>query len=546
MKLIDVTSLDELAQLFGYADYESFKSLIYPIPHYWAFLLPKKGGGSRIIETPGLRLKIIQRLLASQIAELFGRRSPAAHSFMRGRSVVSNAFPHVGRASVVRLDLKDFFHQIHFGRVKGVFLSAPFGLPADVATVLAHICCYQGRLPQGAPTSPALTNFVCLSLDRLLGRIARRYKCRFTRYADDLSFSFSSLPLAKIPKELFFTTVGPNGHPQTEAGPLIAEAIKKHGFLINTEKTRGTNSSKRQMVTGIVVNKGLSLPRRYVDQVRRALFLWRKMGLAEAEKRALPILHSKKYASGSRPSLPNLLRGKLAWLAQVTGRSGTHYQALASLYNRLVVSENLAGLQVRIDPCVKNITDATNATWHLVAKNETGLLEVSGTAFRLKGNVWVTCAHCAGSLQTKTAYAQIALVSGALKIELPVRIVDIEWHLDIAILRPIPMVPTPRNLAYFDVSRGQVVADTRLGVLGFPSSNIYQPPIFMRTRVVRVRAISGVSRVEIDKPILGGNSGGPVFDEHYRLVGIVVEGGTVTEGMNACISASELKHLRRF
>ncbi len=543
-----ISTLDELAQFLGYADYASFKGLVYPTPYYKSFKIPKKNGGERLIETPGQKLKIIQRKIALEVAEIFGKRSPAAHSFIRARSVVTNALPHVGRASVIRVDLADFFHQIHFGRVKGVFLAAPFSFPPDVATVLAHICSYQGRLPQGAPTSPAITNFMCVALDRELRLLAKRYKGRYTRYADDLTFSFTAIRLEKLPPELFIVGTDVDGRPTTEPGPLITSLIRKHGFAINPAKTRGTNREKRQMVTGIVVNNGLALPARYCEEIRRALFIWSRFGLAEAEKRAIPVLHRRRYASGVTPSLFQLMRGKLTWLAHVIGRSGLQFQRLASQYNSLVSFEGRPELAVQIDPRVQNIEDAIKATWYVNAETHGTSYEVmTGTALRFKGNVWITCAHCISDFSKKKLHAEIYLSSGDWSVtKLYVRVVDVDWSRDLAVLRPIPMTPLPRNLAYFEPSVTLPAPESKLGILGFPSSKEYQPPIFMRARTVRVRGYHGVSRIEIDKPILSGNSGGPVFDENYRLLGIVVEGATVSEGMNSCIAVSEFIKLKKY
>lgn len=484
---LSISTLDDLANYFGYASYEKFKGLIYPAPLYWGFFVSKKSGGTRFIETPGAKLKQLQRKLATELRDCFGKRSPSAHSFRSGKSVVTNALPHVRQRSVVRVDLSDFFHQVHFGRVKGVFLSPPFSFPADVAAVLAHLCCVNKRLPQGAPTSPILTNYVCQSMDRQLRSLAARYKARYTRYADDLTFSFTSTPLQKIPRELFITVVRENGAIEIEAGPLLVEAIRKQGFIINLEKTYGANSDKRQIVTGIVVNNGLSVPSRYISELRRALFLWRKGGLAEVEAKAMPVLHRKRYASGVQPSAPKVIRGKLAWLANVVGRSGRQYQRLATEFNALASRDGLPDLTVKIDPRVQSYEDADRATWYLLAEGSlsNGYDAVNGTAFRFENNVWITCAHCVGSLLLKEVLPQIRLSRREPGVPtIFVRVVDVDWHRDIAVLRPLPMEPVPKSLAYFCRARQLPEREDQVGLMGFPSSIEHHPPGFMRARVV--------------------------------------------------------------
>ena len=197
---------------------------------------------------------------------------------------------------------------------------------------------------------------------------------------------------------------------------------------------------------------------------------------------------------------------------------------------------------------MSNYQDAVKATWFVKSEQSNGGYEyVEGTAIRVKGNIWVTCAHCISNWTGKTVLENIKISSGDWKItDLPVRVVDVDWARDLATLRPIPLTSIPKNLAYFEASKNLPKPEDQVGILGYPSSAEHQPPIFMKSNVIRTRGYHGVSRIEIDKPILEGNSGGPVFDEHYKLVGIVVEGATVQKGMNSCIAIDELDHLRKF
>lgn len=541
-----IADLDQLAAFLGYSDYEAMKGLLYPSPLYATFEVPKRRGGSRVIDAPARKLKDMQRIVATDLTAAFGNSSPVAHSFMPGRSVISNALPHVHRASVVRVDLKDFFHQINFGRVKGVFLGAPFSLPDDVATVLSQLCCYDGRLPQGAPTSPALSNYVCRSLDSELRRLAKRYKARYTRYSDDLTFSFASVPIDKLPKEMFLISRNDSGQQRIEPGISLTSTIRSQGFAINDAKTHGAGRDRRQMVTGIVVNDRLKVPGKFVQEVRRALHLWDQLGIAPATDRAVPVLSRKHFRSGAKPSLPKLLRGKLAWLGRVNGRTDEQYQRLARQFNALVLREGLIDLQVVIEPRVKTHAEAMAATWFVRAEvHEGGYDLIEGTAFKVDGQEWVTCAHCVGDMGKKAVFPSVRLYANdGSGDEISARVAKIDWHRDIAILRPRPMVPVPRHLAYFAIADYSPEPPTVVGVMGFPSSNEGQRPIFLRARVVRSRGVSGVQRVEIDKPLLQGNSGGPVFDEDYRVVGVVVEGATVTAGMNSCVAASEINDMR--
>src|SRR5205814_3311637 len=111
--------------------------------------------------------------------------------FIPARSILTNAKPHLRQKFVLNVDLKDFFPTINFGRVRGVLIAKPYCLLPHIATYIARICCRDNALPQGAPTSPIISNMICSRLDRQLLRLARQYRCVYTRYADDLTFSTS-------------------------------------------------------------------------------------------------------------------------------------------------------------------------------------------------------------------------------------------------------------------------------------------------------------------------------------------------------------------
>jgi len=546
---LSTKSLDDLAVFLGYTSYQQLQGLIYPKPNYTVFTVKKRTGGNRTIHSPCLRLKEVQQKIAVEVKREFGKRSPVAHSFIDGRSIVTNALPHVGKASVVRVDLMDFFGHINFGRVKGVFAHAPFNFEDDVATVLAHICCYENKLPQGAPTSAALTNFVCLALDRKIAILAKRYKGRVTRYADDLTFSFKNLTLEKISKNIFEVIKNSDGIISVSVGSQLTAAIEAEGFKVNCKKTTGANHDKRQMVTGLVVNKQLTVPRKYIDGLRRALYIWRRHGLEEATIRCIDYLHVRQYASSKSPRFVPLLMGKLTFLAMVVGRSSPNYQKFALEFNTLAARDVAADpvVRLKIDPKVQTVQDAIRATWYIFNDEY-----IEGTAFRYEGNIWITCAHCVGDIKTRTVYSGNAISSGDWRVcNLKVRVVSIDWDRDLVILRPIPLQPVPRHLPYFAKAGYIPAQEQRVGTIGFPAVRINQPPIFMRARILRCRTKKMVSRIEIDKQILKGNSGGPLFDEQYLVLGVVAEGAAVAvnqeniwdHGENACIAIGEIDSL---
>jgi len=251
------------------------------VSHYVRFRIPKKTGGERVISAPMKRLKRAQHWVQS---EILCKAEPtvhaAAHGFRSGRSIVSNALPHVGRDVIVNVDLKDFFPTVGYRRVKGLFRSLGYG--EEAATIFALLCTEPGaveevvldgkpyhialaerHLPQGAPTSPAITNVLCRRLDRRLCKMAEELGFTYTRYADDLTFSASGAAAEKAGEVL----------------SRLRRIVRHEGFTVHPEKTRVLRRGRRQEVTGVVVNARPNVDRETLRRFRATLFQIEKDGL---------------------------------------------------------------------------------------------------------------------------------------------------------------------------------------------------------------------------------------------------------------------------
>lgn len=223
---------------------------------YTTFSIPKKNGSERIIHAPNDALKKIQKILAAKLWEHYAQicegnhiQPNISHAFQKGKSILTNSWMHRNKRYIVNVDLKNFFDSFHFGRVRGYFIkNISWNLSEDVATTIAQLVCYRGVLPQGAPTSPIITNLICNIMDMRLLKIAAHYKLTYTRYADDMTFSTNDKHFIE--------------HFSAFYHDLTAE-ITKSGFLINQEKTRVIYHDNRQEVTGLIVNHKLSIPREY-------------------------------------------------------------------------------------------------------------------------------------------------------------------------------------------------------------------------------------------------------------------------------------------
>ena len=247
---------------------------LYKIPElerYRTFSIPKKGGGERTICAPEPRIALLQsrlaRLLRACIEELENtERRPRSvnHGFHPKRSIVTNARSHKHRRYVLNFDLVDFFGSINFGRVRGLFIKDNhFTLDPAIATIIAQIVCHNNSLPQGAPSSPIISNLIGNILDTRLARLAKRYGCYYTRYVDDLTISTN----AKAFPELLASRL-PDTPNSWEIGDALTNCIERTGFAINERKTRMQIRGSRQEVTGLIVNEKVNIKAEYYRTVR--------------------------------------------------------------------------------------------------------------------------------------------------------------------------------------------------------------------------------------------------------------------------------------
>lgn len=298
-----------------------------PQNRYTDFEIPKKSGEPRKISAPKGSLKSILTYL-NVIFQAMYEPTEAAMGFVPGRSIVDNAAAHVGKNYVFNTDLKDFFPSVHQARIWKMLQLKPFSLSAELASVIAGLCCMQdpngsvdkkghiiGVLPQGSPCSPILTNIVCRNLDRRLLGLARRFNLKYTRYADDITFS-SDYNVFQEDSEFMkeFTRI-----------------VANQRFEINHKKTRLQKSGQRQEVTGLVVNKKANIAREYYRDLRSLLYIWERFGHEQAyAKFCARYKASNTYKSkkNGMPNMPAVISGKLLYMKMVMGEDSSTYQKL--------------------------------------------------------------------------------------------------------------------------------------------------------------------------------------------------------------------------
>lgn len=288
---------------------------------YYSFEIPKKNGNPRQIHAPTIYLKKVQQCINLIFQVKFMPHS-SSHGFLIGRNIVTNAEGHIGKSYIMNVDIKDFFESINFRRIKSVLELPPFNLKDSkekISFFIANLCCNNGFLPQGSPSSPIITNIICQRLDRKLVSFSKKHKTKYSRYADDITFSsqldvFTSQFLSDL--------------------ELI---LQKEGFILNQNKTRIQDWTQRQEVTGLVVNRKVNVTRSYIKRIRSMLNNYEFKGKEIAEKKFLR--HIGKSITEA-PSFERSLRGQINYLGMVRGKTDSTYLKYKSKYQELF-SESL-------------------------------------------------------------------------------------------------------------------------------------------------------------------------------------------------------------
>lgn len=298
---------------------------------YRTFHIRKKSGGLREINAPCYQLGILLDMLNIVFKAIY-TPGESAMGFTEERSVVTNACMHIGHHYVFNIDLENFFPSIPQARVWARIQLPPFNFPRDVANVVAGLCCHVNGdgtanvLPQGAATSPLLTNAICDKLDRRMRGVAKRFGLHYSRYADDMTFSSMHNSY--------------NGKPIYDDGSEFRTEIKKiikdQGFKMNDKKTRLQRDGERQEVTGLTVNQRANVTRKYVRDLRWMLHCWEKDGYGKAYALFYNYYkRTKGYIKKGEPVMENVIDGKLNYMRMVKGAKDSTYQKLLTRYNNL-------------------------------------------------------------------------------------------------------------------------------------------------------------------------------------------------------------------
>ena len=339
-RLKNVKNLEDFAKLLNDVKIDEFKTAKYKITEkqllhfcnpktvpnrYKAFYIKKKSGGLREINAPCYQLGTILYILNIVFKAVY-TPSESAMGFTEERSVVTNATFHIGHHYVFNIDLENFFPSIPQARVWKRIQHPPFNFPKEVANVVAGLCCHTNAdktknvLPQGAATSPLLTNAICDTLDRRMRGVAKRFGLHYSRYADDMTFS----SMRNVFEE------------GSDFRLEIKRIIEDQGFKMNDKKTHLQRDNERQEVTGLTVNQRVNVSRKYVHDIRWILHCWEKDGYGKAYALFYDYYkRTKGYIKKGEPVMENVIGGKLNYMRMVKGENNTTYRKLLERFLKL-------------------------------------------------------------------------------------------------------------------------------------------------------------------------------------------------------------------
>lgn len=483
---------------------------------YYEFSLPKKTGGVRQISAPDVFVKMVQRKLLPFLEELYEPSKPV-HGFVKGRGIISNALPHAGRKAILNVDIEDFFGTINFGRVRGMLMAWPYNLHSTTATIIARICTYKGHLPQGAPTSPIIANMVAKVLDDNLRRLAAKYRCRYTRYADDLTFS---IPFGRFPADMVFNEATTDDQHIWMVGWELREIITSCGFRVNDKKTSLRRRYARQEVTGLVVNDFVNCDRRFVRRTRAMLHSWETLGPDIASQ-----LCSKRV--GKKVNIEKVCRGSIEFIKSVKGETSDAYTSFAQIYNKLC------------GPKIKPLKATVRQEFIDVMRNNVFVIQddkdfskaETGTAFFVKEyNGFFTCAHVLGDTEAIARQKRFWVYNPLNPTDLyEVKIAQLsDFRVDIALLELVDHANLDKicrspALKFRDSSLPPKFQED-IKLIGFPNFRLGLSISVKEGKIQSAGVTSGIDRWNISTPVIQGNSGGPVLDNKGDVIGIAVTG----------------------
>lgn len=506
---MEINNIDDLNEYFG-IDVTKLKKMMYCASKgylYVSFELKKKNGKFRRINAPIKELKEIQYKIYDYLKTIYCAKK-SSYGFELGKNNILNAEKHKKHKYVLNIDLKDMFSQITASRIKGMLRSEPYSLDESVANVISIITCCKGFLPQGAPTSPILSNMLLKMLDTKLIKYSKDNNLYYTRYADDLSFSanydFSKIVFSNYPESF-------------DIRNELKSIFNESNFVINSEKTKYYTYYKRQEVTGIVVNKKLNIAKEKMKEIRLLLYLCKKFSILSTAKRYFE-KNKKKYYDDKEieNKFAQVLFGKINYFVNVKGELDRIGIRFREQYNEIFFGKNKFNL------------DSLNTKKNYILKNiaiiETE--EVTGTGFLLKDIGLVTAFHVIYDSRGNFVQNNKVLYKNSKIILSESDILYQNASFDYVVIKDTKFNNYSIGFDYktFFQSEDKVI------YAGYPDYFDGDDVYIADAKVTSLnkKTVAGYVSL-IDNDIFHGMSGGPVLNETMEVIGYILVGNEMNE-----------------
>lgn len=496
MNFLDIKTESDLESFLDIShSFLIFAKYAKPMKRFDIFTIPKKNGGIRIIKAPKPQIKSIHYKLKEEFDKLC-YRDVYSHGFIKGKSIVTNANLHKGKKIIVNIDLCDFFESIHIGRIIGLLTKKPFNFNRTIAVSLAQIICCGNKMCQGSPCSPVLSNMVFYSVDKKINRYINGKNIVYSRYADDLTFSFNNPAHLNI----FFDK-------DSSFCDKFEDIFISSGFRINKKKTRTQFYYMHQEVTGLKVNNTnyLNLNRDKIYRIRGLIHALKKYGcdnvaIEYCRKNNIP------YHDAIKLHIKSVLRGSIAYLGMVRGLDSTEYIKFANDYNAIYGSnEILISTSILDFTKYNSVFFVENSDIHY------------GTAFLYKG-LLITCAHClyeGCKVGDEMFYSNHVLNKNTKKVA---KVIGIDEIYDIAVLK----CQSNESKISFTSAKSEPKTGDSVKAFGYPDYDVESDYNLgeLEGKIVSLRRYKGMQLFSTDMPMQFGISGGPILNEYNELIGI--------------------------
>lgn len=485
---------------------------------YHSFEIPKKDGSKRIISAPDKKLREIQRKLANLLSAVYEPKI-CAYGFIPYKNIVGNAAVHAKKHLVLNIDLKDFFHQIHFGRIRGMLVKEPYNIGIEAATTIAQLSCFNGRLPQGAPSSPVITNMICVPLDNALMRLAKKTGCVYTRYADDITFSTFS-------KEFDKSIVYVEGKTIC-IGNELAKILQRNSFEVNLQKISLKSRDSRQEVTGLTVNEFPNVRRSYVRQIRAIMHSCETYGILNAAKVYVKkglcknpticgMINNAYAADNVTNWFKSVIIGKINFIRQIKGAQSLTYLSFAQQYNKLF-DENYFDLTElhRFDIAVKDST--------FILQYETKEEFIQGSAFYISGIGLFTSYHVTESGNYFKVYSVDTYPDKPLgTICKSLNEISSDSKIDYALYEL--KVNINDKLTFRCGDSQKIKVGDQVTIIGYPNYQKDSSAFIQPCCITSKKTYMGALFYTVSGRIVHGASGGIVLNSNYEAIGIIKAG----------------------